>query len=848
MHLHRLIDFIDRLLGRKRAYARCVVRKRHGRKLILITCAMLLPSMASASVLVTGDVTPADNPFTTAINEGLPPDGNFINPFEDPDKQTYFEGRHVDNNISDLTDDNNVLIPEIIVGKSAFGALLISGESALRDGNLLIGTSGTRTGSSVVRAGTGVVRITGFGSLYNNDPTIIPPGLPANFKSKTPRPLDVGYDLIIGSSGTTSAPGGLQDPGGTGTLEISAGGRAEIQDAVIVGNVVGSTGNIIVDGFDSFLGSGGFQTSSLSTTEVHYMAIGYLGVGYMTVTNGGTVRSDSAPTGAGSSNVGPIGAVIGGGAFSATLGQVPNPGGVGTVTVNGTASKWIVGGSLQIGGFDLGTVGVLVGDTEGDNVQYSSAAGRGTLNVQAGALVNVVNSINADPDQPDLLLAVGRFGRIQMDGGVINVGGSSDPASQGGSNARSDTVQLINDGVITGTGRIYTGVFNNRYYGEVRVNAGQSLLIDSSADFLGAASAQPLTNFGVMQVFGTVEQKAELEFDRAPSTTLAPIQPFHNYRVERPATAPVTDFYGGLISAQHSILRFRSNLINEGMMAFTAGNNYVTGTVVNMPAPVTSPTDPGIIVVSGPGTKVTFENDLINAGTLTISGGATVEILARHSFVTAGNLKMTITPNNANQIFSAGDAGIAGKLSLSLAGFSAGQLHVGDSFPILTVSGSLGGVDYTDPVYLKPDLTAPPLFSLISFPNLASLGLPATTALVPFYTANSIYVSVVSFAGASGPDFNGDGVVNNLDLNIWLANVGITSGASVVQGDADGDGDVDGDDFLFWQRNVGKPAPWAGAGSGSGAGSGAAVPEPAAMLLLITGMFPLFSVRGRRAA
>jgi hypothetical protein len=443
-------------------------------------------------------------------------------------------------------------------------------------------------------------------------------------------------------------------------------------------------------------------------------------------------------------------------------------------------------------------------------------------------------------------LAVGRFGRIQMDGGIINVGGSSDPGGGGNNNARSDTVQLINDGVITGTGHIFTGVFNNRYFGEVRVNAGQTLVIDSASDFFGATPSQPLTNFGVIQVFGTVEQKAELEFDRAPNTPTAPIQPFHNFRVPRPAGAPVTDFFGGLISAQHSILRFRSNLINDGMMAFTAGNNYVTGTVVNSPAPVTSPTDPGIIIVSGPGTKVTFENDLINAGTLTISGGATVEILARHSFVTAGNLKMTLTPGNTNQIFSAGDAGIAGKLSLSLSGFSAGSLHVGDVFPILTVSGSLGGVDFTDPVFLKPDLNVAPLFSLVSFPNFASLGLPATTALVPIYTSNSISVVVASFAFATGPDFNGDGVVNNQDLNIWLANVGITSGASVVQGDADGDGDVDGDDFLFWQRNAGKPMPWSGAGSGSGSGLGGAVPEPAAIMLLLSGVFSLLGYRRRR--
>jgi T5SS/PEP-CTERM-associated repeat protein len=830
MHFHRLFNIIRRLLGRERALARCPVASRRRLQVVLFLFALTASHSASASVLVTGDVTPADNPFTTGVNEGLPTDGNFINPFEAVDRQTYFEGRHLDNNVADLLDDTNVNIAEIIVGKSASGTLLISGESALRDQDLIIGDQGMRGG--IMRVGTGVVRITGFGSLYNNDPNIIPPGLPGNFASQTPRPLDVGFDLYVGRAGT-------------GTLEISAGARAEIQDAVVVGSDPSSSGNIIVDGFDSFLGSGGFSDSGSSTTAtVHQMIIGQQGIGYMTITNGGTVRADSTPTGAGTGNIGPIGAVIGSDPFSFTEGEQPDPGGFGTVTVNGTASKWIVGGSLQIGGFDIGAVGVLLGDPEGDNTKYNSEAGRGILNVQAGGLVNVVNSIGADPTEPDLLLAVGRFGRIQLDGGLINVGGVTGEDNE----ARSSTVQLINDGVITGSGRIETGVFNNRYFGEVRVDAGQKLVIDSSSDFDGITSALPLTNYGVMQVFGTVDAKAELEFDRAPSTLLDVVQPFQNLRVERPTGAPIADFYGGLISAQHSILRFRSGLLNSGMMAFTAGNNYVTGNVVNMPGPIISPADTGIIIVSGPGTKVTFENDLINAGVINISGGASIEILARHSFVTAGDLKLTLTPNNANQIFSAGDAGIDGKLSISLSGFAPGSLQVGDSFQIISVTGQMGGVDMTDPTFPKVDLNTAPLFDLVSFPNLASLGLPATTALVPIYTSNSVLVSVVSLAAAVGPDFNGDGVVNGLDLNVWLANVGITSGASVVQGDADGDGDVDGDDFLFWQRNVGQPMPWTGSGSGSGSSLSAAVPEPTSLVLFLMGAAYSLAFRPRRRA
>lgn len=840
MHFHSLIAIIRRFICRDRALARCPVASRVRLGLVLCLFSLGFMRLASASVLVTGDVTPADNPFPVPFpsgpnpDEGLPPDGNLVNPFEDPDKQTYYEGRHLDNNAAILTDDTNVNVPEIIVGKSASGTVLISGESALRDQNLIIGDQGLRGG--IMRFGTGIVRITGFGSLYNSDPSIIPPGLPSNFASQTPRnPLGAdgkGNDLYVGRAGT-------------GTLEISAGARAEIQDAVLVASTPASTGNIIVDGFDSFLGSGGFSDSSSSLTDIHQMIIGQQGVGYMTITTGGTVRSDAQPTAVGSSNIGPIAAVIGSTPFSFTEGQAPDPGGTGTVTVNGTASKWIVGGSLQIGGFDIGAVGLIVGDTEGDNVQYNSEAGRGTLYVQAGGLVNVINAIGADPTEPDLMLAIGRFGKVQMTGGLINVGGVTGESDE----ARSDTVQVLNDGIISGSGRIQTGVFNNRYFGEVRVSAGETLVVDSSSDFIVGSSSAPLTNFGVMQVFGTVDARAELEFDRAPSTLLDPIQPFRNLRVERPTGAPIADFYGGLISAQHSTLRFRSGLLNSGMMAFTAGNNYVTGNVVNQAGPIAMPADGGVLVVSGPGTKVTFENDLINAGVINISGGATVEILARHSFVTAGNLKITLNPTNSNQIFSAGDAGISGKLSLSLSGFSPGSLHVGDSFQIISVTGSMGGVDFTDPNYPRPDLMTAPFFTQVSFPNLVSLGLPATTALVPIYTANSVLVSVMSFASATGPDFNGDGFVNSLDLNIWLANVGITTGASVVQGDADGDGDVDGDDFLFWQRNAGHPAPWTGAGAGAGSGGalGAAVPEPASLaLLLMGGMFSL-AFRRKRA-
>jgi hypothetical protein len=70
------------------------------------------------------------------------------------------------------------------------------------------------------------------------------------------------------------------------------------------------------------------------------------------------------------------------------------------------------------------------------------------------------------------------------------------------------------------------------------------------------------------------------------------------------------------------------------------------------------------------------------------------------------------------------------------------------------------------------------------------------------------------------PDFNGDDMVNHLDLNIWEAAYGVND-----IGDADGDGDTDGDDFLLWQR-------WSGFGSALTTSDVATIPEPAALSLM----------------
>lgn len=790
-------------------------RRADGQKLLLFVPVCLLAlscyftTNVRAAVTAVGDVLPADDPFppNDLTNEGLPPGGNFIDISLPIGGQTFFENNEVVAGYENID-------AGVVVGQRSFGRLDIDGNSQLRYQTLVIGDRGTVGGQQ--RRGTGFMLITGLDALYNNDPNLLPAGLPTGFGSTNARSKEEGFDLYVGRYGQ-------------GTLEIRGGGRAEIQDSVLVGDQPGSTGNLTIDGLNSFLSSGGFETSG-GVSEFHQLIVGRLGDGFMTISTGGTVVTEAIQQGGGDFDV--IAAVIGGEPTPNDT-QEPQAGGRGDVWVTGPGSKWVIGGSLQIGGFQDRGRGSMSDAVDGTGLEYSSTdgqAGRGTLRVAEGGLVTMHHAANADPDNDDLRLLIGRFGRVTLAGGDIRIG---DPGTT------MDTVQLVNDGVIAGSGRIYTGVFRNRYLGEIRVGPSEKLLVDSASEFRSDQDLPPLVNWGVIQVLGTRDQRAEIEFDRAPNAPSNPVQPFRNLRVARPTAAPPGDFYGGVISAQHAVLRFRSGLLNEGMLAFTEGTNYITGDVINLDAPM--PQDRGIINVLGSGVKAVFENDLLNAGVLNIQGGAVVEVLARHSFVTAGELMIDLNPTNPTHLLVGGDAGITGDLTVSLTGFGTGSLSVGDTFEIISVAGDLGGVDLSDPLNPRPDLTINPLFTGINIsPNLTSLGLPANAVMIPVYTADSVLLAIRSTAGIIGADFNGDGVVDLSDLAILQMNIGLTMGATPLQGDADGDGDVDGEDFLEWQRQLG-PVP----GSGTSiAAASANVPEPTSWLLCLAGL--VWAAAGRR--
>ncbi len=877
MCFHPLVTVYRLWLRGAAAGAECLAARGSWSYLLIAVILLGLAPNASANISVTGSVVPIDNPFTAHDpnvpyfgNEGLPPDGSVLDPSlaVDPNNpkateqpQFEFVGGYTPPPTGSPPGTSGTLIPllnnEIVVGQKSLGAVLIQAGTQLRSETLIIGDSVTK--DQVTSRGTGIVRITGFGSLYNNDPTILPFETPTFENFGTIRLGTTGYDLYVGRNGD-------------GTLEIRDGGRAEIQDAVFVGATPSATGTILVDGSDSFLGSSGSSPQG-SSTEAHSMLIGPRGIGYLTISNGGTVNSFRLKT---AGNDIKYGAVIGSDGAQAN-GDTAVGGGVGTVTVEGTSSgaavptsRWIVGDSFQVGGFSYrDTTNPPLGldfDPEGDQVLYSTSAGRGTLNIKNGGLVNILSSDPTKNPPDPLYFLNGKFGQVNMSGGEINVGGLPGNPTQL-QQGRDYQISLINDGLISGSGTITTGNFLNRYSGQVRVRAGEKLVIDAEADFSTtnpnlpqiANLPKPLTNYGRISVTGTVDSRAELEFVRFSSpppptnpAALVPVdQPFYNRTL--PIDSPLfaggqPPFDGGEISAQHATLRFRSGIENRGVMAFTAGENIISGRVDN----VAGKDSNGRILIS-PNTTVTSEDDFASGGLvkgetavdfpiLTLREGSQLNVLNHSSFTLEGHLDMELSHSNPAKIDVAGDVGLNADLYVSFDNNTLGSLSHGDAFELIYFAGFAGGVNATDPTHLVPDLTKNPILNVVPDPTIALLH--PNLDLFTVQILQSIYLlaldpSMIGSSGAIGPDFNGDGVVDGQDLTILQDNLGCESGCSVLQGDADGDGDVDGDDFLFWQRNAGRPMPW------TGAGSGAAVPEPAGFALLAIGLMALPAWRRR---
>jgi cytochrome c peroxidase len=129
--------------------------------------------------------------------------------------------------------------------------------------------------------------------------------------------------------------------------------------------------------------------------------------------------------------------------------------------------------------------------------------------------------------------------------------------------------------------------------------------------------------------------------------------------------------------------------------------------------------------------------------------------------------------------------------------------------------------------------------------NLSSEQIDDLVAFLNTLTDNTFLTSSLfsnPFVTLPG-DYNGDGVVDAADYQVWRSNFGDTT--SLVA-DGNGDGKVDTADYLLWRENMGRT--WQSLMPGDGASiSQNNVPEPAGLALgLLASTWLYFGRRGRR--
>lgn len=462
-----------------------------------------------------------------------------------------------------------------------------------------------------------------------------------------------------------------------------------------------------------------------------------------------------------------------------------------------------------------------------DSTQAGDANGGGANNF--GALHNR-GSIEGDLD-------------FIVAGGVVN--GDNLLPSGGAGSAVS--------GSINASGRILAGTFVNHSDGEVRVGPGESLSVLANAtgttdfpagDGIPVQGGGDLTyrslNLGSISVTGGSLEIGYLPQSGGPFDFLDGGGFFNqedffiNARYAELTTTPPAGFVtnsAGTITANGGSLGFSTGIINfGGVMAFVGGDNVVNGRVynadVNYGSGALTTNLPGTIVVSGDGTTVTFEDDVINDGEIAIgpfgsvanflgdlSGGGTINVAldmgtgsSAGAFITvAGGVNIT----GGTVAFSFLNAPTTIDTNVSIALITAGELSEESLFTEL----------------ILPDLADGQFWDIV------------------YDTVNDEVRLEIVESNAFGADFTGDGIVSQDDLDVWIRNAGIIAGASTIQGDADLDGDVDLADYdvLMAQLFTGIPEV-VNAGL---ALVTEAVPEPTTALLLCLAVVSAGAARRR---
>jgi hypothetical protein len=557
----------------------------------------------------------------------------------------------------------------------------------------------------------------------------------------------VSGDMVVGGTDSGS--------GGTGTLSVSGIGVLSVAGTLLAENTPGSS-------------------IKLSSGTINAGAINLSGVPALLNWTGGTLNI----TGAGGLTIG-SGGLLG---STFTLGAGRSLGVTHTLTVASGASLNPGGGALTAG--SLSNSGNVVFDSNTFTVT-------GALANQANGYIIIPQNITATVNS-----ASTNAGEIQLGTEAATLTG---------------TGTLANTGLIRGDGVVALPVTNS-FGGEIRAENGNRLKFTAASG----------TNNGLINLQG-----GTAEFSRA-----------------------LTNGSTGEILGRGTLLTGSTGLINNGSVAFSGGLTDVFGDVNNSATSSTL----GITVSGNAG--VTFWNDVTNGASalFKVTSGSVATFFGTYggSGITGGgevNFEADITPGfSPASVSFGGNVNFDGstKLVMELGGTTpgaqfdqvhvAGQLMLGGTLDIVLING------------FNPTLGSS--FDLLDWGSLSghfsSISLPALSAGLAWNSAQLYTTGVVSVvtAGLLPGDFNGDQHVDAADvlameqalsnLQGYRTTKGLSAAQLLTLGDLNGDGKVNNADLQILLSDL-----------QSGHGSIDSVPEPAPAVLCCLALSGLLMLHRR---
>lgn len=594
---------------------------------------------------------------------------------------------------------------------------------------------------------------------------------------------DVSPYIVIDGEPVPSLPqfGGTLEGdiivGGTGIVEaVTTYGRMVIDLPLATDPLINDNGYIglSADGIGEVTVTGFLSEWSLNET----LSVGVNGQGYLNLSGGALVRTNLE-------NGFPEDAFVG--QFLGSQGFVTLSG-IGTqMTNNEIAVGWEGTGSVTVqGGAWLRTTDSATLGTRSRTIGGVGAIGRGTVVVTGtGSRWNITRELTVGVEgRGEVQVLAGGQLRAVRDVIIADEANSYGRTTVSGQGSQFWTERTL--AIATTAGSMAEVYVSDQ--GMLRADTSITLGRQAYLNMAGGTVLTPsITNGGIIRGSGTINGTVTNNGDIRTAASIA------NTRERLLFTGAVTnndniESFGGEIEFNGDVTNNSPNgeiIAEDAILRFYGPNGLVNNSKVWL--------DDTLL----------WSTNFVNNGTIKVYAGQSSTISSNLTLSSTSMLQMNLG-DDYSKLWVTGTADLGGILSLSLASDYTPQM--GDSFEILR-SSSLGGS---------------------TFDGVLSPG----TLWNVTYPGDSVFVT---YAGISTPgigaDFNGDGIVNIIDLETWEMNYGVGTNpppvATRAQGDANGDGKVDGADYMIIQRQLGGP-PIAIPASG---GSIVGVPEPSSLVL-----------------